>query len=270
MADYVKLICDLVDQRNRYEAALVRIAAPTFGADDYCPDPLAEKESIAKQALRASDATLPSDYCFCEAWPIRPTVVGDRTYCGACGLPRAPVPDPVPPSRDGFMCKIDFSCELGSATGGIPVYASLNDLHQSRGCLDECGIVKVKVSPLEVVQPSNFEFAAENAPSRPGPQLYTCGICGVNRPAGSWCDRSDCEGVGYADKDPPDVPVDASSIAADTQHPEDVFAKTQPMPAKSPADDLNWGGPSTSSAAQGCRRTCLRRARHDAPRREYR
>lgn len=52
----------------------------------------------------------------------------------------------------GFMCKVDFDWELGYASGGNTVYPSEEDLRKCRKCVDECGIVEVRVQFVRVVQ----------------------------------------------------------------------------------------------------------------------
>ena len=55
-------------------------------------------------------------------------------------------------SVTGFMCLTDFECELGGASGGNTVYASITDCKARRKCTDTCGIVEVKVTAVRVVQ----------------------------------------------------------------------------------------------------------------------
>ena len=43
----------------------------------------------------------------------------------------------------GWMCAIDFSCELGEASGGNTIYPSLEDLRKNHECLDHCGYEEV-------------------------------------------------------------------------------------------------------------------------------
>ena len=45
----------------------------------------------------------------------------------------------------GYMCATDWYYELGYATGGNRVYASIEDLKSDRPCVEECGIVEVEV-----------------------------------------------------------------------------------------------------------------------------
>lgn len=56
-------------------------------------------------------------------------------------------------SKVGYMCQTDFDWELGEARGGTEVYCSVTDLKRKRKCVEQCGIVKVKVSLVEVVDP---------------------------------------------------------------------------------------------------------------------
>ena len=55
-----------------------------------------------------------------------------------------------------YMCKVDFECELGLAAGGNMVYSSVEDLKECRPCVKECGIVKVRVELVDVVQEEDF------------------------------------------------------------------------------------------------------------------
>jgi len=54
-----------------------------------------------------------------------------------------------------YMCATDFRHELGSASGGVGVYASVSDLKACRPCVDECGIVAVRVEFLRYVTPND-------------------------------------------------------------------------------------------------------------------
>lgn len=53
--------------------------------------------------------------------------------------------------RRGYMCKIDFDHELGEASGGSKVYASVADLRKEHDCVDTCGIVRVHIVLEEVM-----------------------------------------------------------------------------------------------------------------------
>lgn len=59
----------------------------------------------------------------------------------------------------GYMCLVDFECELGAARGGNTVYPSIEDCRRHRKCVASCGIVKVAIRALEIVQPENREWA---------------------------------------------------------------------------------------------------------------
>lgn len=56
----------------------------------------------------------------------------------------------------GYMCKVDFDWELGCASGGNIVYPSEKDLRERRKCVDECGIVEVRVQFVRVVQEERY------------------------------------------------------------------------------------------------------------------
>jgi hypothetical protein len=63
----------------------------------------------------------------------------------------------------GYMDKIDFDNELGCARGGNTVFASIADLRENTAHdIDECGIVKVEVTLLEVVQYEDYAKAKAN------------------------------------------------------------------------------------------------------------
>lgn len=62
------------------------------------------------------------------------------------------------PVRTGFMCKVDFECELGGAKGGNHVYPSIGDLRENRKCVNGLSdIAEVEVQEVRVVQESDFE-----------------------------------------------------------------------------------------------------------------
>lgn len=56
---------------------------------------------------------------------------------------------------DGYMCRVDWEYELGLASGGNRVYPSLEDIKAHSKCASECGIVKVRVQFVEVVEPGD-------------------------------------------------------------------------------------------------------------------
>lgn len=51
----------------------------------------------------------------------------------------------------GYMCLVDFECELGLAAGGNEVFASEADCRKSRSCVEGCGIVEVEVRARRIV-----------------------------------------------------------------------------------------------------------------------
>ncbi len=61
-------------------------------------------------------------------------------------------PVPAPNYTVGYMCMVDFDCELGNACGGNTVYPSIDDLKKNRRCVSECGIVEVHVHFSQVIQ----------------------------------------------------------------------------------------------------------------------
>lgn len=56
----------------------------------------------------------------------------------------------------GYMCTIDYECELGNAAGGNVVYPSIEDLKKNHHCWEQCGIVEVRVMLGETVVHSNW------------------------------------------------------------------------------------------------------------------
>jgi hypothetical protein len=67
----------------------------------------------------------------------------------------------------GYMCLIDFECELGNASGGNIVYPSIQDLRERRECVATCGIVEVEVRARRIVQ-EPVEPVWEDAPPASG------------------------------------------------------------------------------------------------------
>jgi len=53
----------------------------------------------------------------------------------------------------GYMCTTDFNWEVGEALGGTTIYPSVEDLKHHRKCVEKCGVVKVEVKLVEVVEP---------------------------------------------------------------------------------------------------------------------
>jgi len=57
-----------------------------------------------------------------------------------------------PEPRYGFMCLTDWQWELGEALGGNMVYPDLKDLKKHRVCVEDCGIVRVKIVLDKVIR----------------------------------------------------------------------------------------------------------------------
>jgi hypothetical protein len=55
--------------------------------------------------------------------------------------------------KTGYMCQTDWNWELGEALGGTTIYPTIEDLKTERKCTDSCGVVKVKIELIEVVEP---------------------------------------------------------------------------------------------------------------------
>lgn len=62
----------------------------------------------------------------------------------------------------GYMCKVDFECELGEYHGGNLVYPSIEDIKHHRKCTEQCGIVEVEVVLKRVVQESDYSSLKGN------------------------------------------------------------------------------------------------------------
>jgi len=63
--------------------------------------------------------------------------------------------------KTGYMCITDFEEELEFASGGVPVYSSIEDIKKERKCVEECGIIMVRVEKYRVVQPPNWPSVEE-------------------------------------------------------------------------------------------------------------
>ena len=61
----------------------------------------------------------------------------------------------------GYMCLTDFECELGMACGGNVVYPSEKNLRKHRKCIPTCGIAKVEVTGIEVLQEPDYDLVLE-------------------------------------------------------------------------------------------------------------
>lgn len=51
----------------------------------------------------------------------------------------------------GFMCKVDWECELGNASGGNTVFPSEADAKKHLKCWEGCGLVEVRVTYIRTV-----------------------------------------------------------------------------------------------------------------------
>jgi hypothetical protein len=56
----------------------------------------------------------------------------------------------------GYMCLIDWQHELGEASGGTLVYASLEDLKRNHAMWESCGVAEVEVRLKAEVVPQNL------------------------------------------------------------------------------------------------------------------
>lgn len=52
----------------------------------------------------------------------------------------------------GYMCLTDFENELYNANSGTTIYATEEEIRERRPCVDGCGIVKVQVQLIEIIQ----------------------------------------------------------------------------------------------------------------------
>ena len=79
----------------------------------------------------------------------------------------------------GWMCAIDFECELGEAMGGTTIFASEDDLHECRKCTsmgskEHRGVEVVTMSKedfKELVEKSGIDPATIRA-SNIGPVIW--------------------------------------------------------------------------------------------------
>ena len=67
-------------------------------------------------------------------------------------------------TRTGYMDKVDFDEELGNALGGNKIYPSEEDLRHQKPCTKQCGVVKVEVRAVEVIQESDFASSLARTP----------------------------------------------------------------------------------------------------------
>lgn len=60
----------------------------------------------------------------------------------------------------GYMCAVDWECELGAAMGGNRVFPSLEDALESLKCGKVCGIVEVSVAFKSVALQGTCEHSS--------------------------------------------------------------------------------------------------------------
>jgi hypothetical protein len=60
----------------------------------------------------------------------------------------------------GYMCAIDWECEIGTADGGNKVHPSVESLKAAHTCWEDCGIVEVRVSFSKLVSPPAKDYGA--------------------------------------------------------------------------------------------------------------
>jgi hypothetical protein len=58
----------------------------------------------------------------------------------------------------GWMCGVDFSCELGEANGGNTIYPSEENLRANRKCVNSSEPEDKMCYPVEVVTMSKDDF----------------------------------------------------------------------------------------------------------------
>lgn len=57
----------------------------------------------------------------------------------------------------GYMCQIDFECQLGAHLGGDKIYPSEEDCRENRKCVNrECGLVEVKVKATRIIHQGKY------------------------------------------------------------------------------------------------------------------
>lgn len=64
-----------------------------------------------------------------------------------------------PTVRYGYMCSVDFYHEVGegNAPGGVTVYQSVKEIRALRPCVNECGIVRVKIELANTIQEPKYD-----------------------------------------------------------------------------------------------------------------
>ena len=65
-------------------------------------------------------------------------------------------------AKYGYMCTTNWDWELGEALGGTAIYPSVDDLKRECKCVTHCGITKVKISFVKMVDPGKGFKSEEN------------------------------------------------------------------------------------------------------------
>lgn len=77
-------------------------------------------------------------------------------------------------SETGYMCTIAYEDEFGWASGGTPVYSSLEDLKRQHACWESCGVTEVAVSFKGEIIPQNLKlFPLDGDDEEPAPEYDT-------------------------------------------------------------------------------------------------
>lgn len=82
--------------------------------------------------------------------------------------PSFAVPDPDNQASEafaGFMCKTDFDYDMRGAHDGARIYPSEEGLRDERKCVEECGIVAVRVTLERLVQAEAFSSVMAAPPT---------------------------------------------------------------------------------------------------------
>ncbi len=64
-------------------------------------------------------------------------------------------------SRIAYICGVDFQHELGEVLDGTELFSSVKSLKKHRKCWVQCGILKVKVTPVKWEEPQDFRLVDE-------------------------------------------------------------------------------------------------------------
>jgi hypothetical protein len=107
------------------------------------------------------------------------------------------VPDIIPMGREndgdkhvtGYMCLVDFECEIGLASGGNIVYPSIEECREGRKCVGGCGIVEVEIRATRVVQEPSDDGEVALAGAEIEAQSSPQPTAGGDAPRGDLIDR---------------------------------------------------------------------------------